>query len=528
MVRSGDLSEDFIADTLAQLYGLPRAQSSDIENIQDLTQYGLNIEELRSLNCRPLSFKDGRLKIGIADPSNLSVVSTLKNKLHRPVEPYVITISELHPVGAVGRTSTTTASGDDPDEGIREGPAQPKSEVVRYVSDLIGNAIAQGVSDIHLEASRNGARARFRTDGVLSNYNPDEAKSRKQKENSFLRENYRAVVARVKIMANLDISERRQPQDGAIFFDEKGDGNGTDIRVSILPSQFGERVVMRILDKSAVQLDLDTLGFPEAIRQPFMQAIESPQGLILVTGPTGSGKTTTQYAALNHLNDPSVNILTVEDPIEYHLDGISQVQVKEEIQFTFAAILRSFLRQDPEILLVGEIRDLETVDIALKAALTGHLVLSTLHTNSSIGTIYRLINMGVEKYLISSAVSYILAQRLARRVCKHCAAEDVQGTENVKLFAKRHALDEFSDVKAMQGLGCEKCSHRGYSGRVGIYEGLKIDTDIQQAILDGIPEPKLLELAKAKGFRTMHEMALDRVKAGEISFEEFSRVVMVQ
>lgn len=526
-LQQGSITDGQIADSLANIYGLPRASADMFEPLDDLGDYGVQVESFRELGCRPLSFRDGKIKVGIADPTKLSVVSTLKNKFHRPVEPYLISASELENVAS---TVGTEGSSDDAESfGVEADAAveQPRSEVVQYVSDLIGAAIREGASDIHLEASRQGARSRLRLDGVLRAYSLEVSRGSSTSNGNFLSKNYRAVIARIKIMANLDISERRQPQDGAIFFDPKGNGTGTDIRVSILPSQFGERVVMRVLDKSAVQLDLSRLGFNKEILDPFLKAVESPQGLILVTGPTGSGKTTTQYAALNHLNDPTLNILTVEDPIEYHLDGISQIQVKEEIGFTFAAILRAFLRQDPEILLVGEIRDLETVDIALKAALTGHLVLSTIHTNSAIGTVYRLINMGVEKYLIASGVSYILAQRLARRLCDQCAAIDPDSTAKAKAYITTHGSYDPDTLQVMRAPGCKACGNRGYRGRVGIYEGLSLNTDIQEAILEGVPETQLLALARSKGYKTMQESAVDLMSEGKISFEEFSRVVMV-
>lgn len=525
----GLIDEELVANMLAGMFGLARATEDIFGNQVELAALGINVDDFRPMGCKPLSLHQGRLRIGIADPSKLSIVSTVKNKVHRPVEPFLVTFSELgwNKPGEQKKPDSSSSQSTKQDKSSIEVVDEPKSEVVKFVSNIIGSAIKQGASDIHVETCRDWAQVRFRIDGAL--YRQAEkliGGTSATAKTSFLFANFRAVVARLKIMANLDISERRLPQDGAIFFKTAGAEHGIDIRVSILPSQFGERVVMRILDKSAVQLDLATLGFPERILTPFKKAIESPQGLILVTGPTGSGKTTSQYAALNHLNNPSVNILTVEDPIEYNLEGVSQVQVNEEIGFSFSAALRSFLRQDPEVLLVGEIRDLDTVDIALKAALTGHLVLSTIHTNSSTSTIYRLINMGVETYLIASAVSFIMAQRLAKKLCPNCRVPDTESMLRLSAFMQKNPDIGIDSITPMKSVGCDSCSNRGFKGRVGIYEGLAMDAELQAAILEGRTELQILELAKTKGFKTMQQHAIELVRDGVITFEEFSRVVM--
>jgi len=343
-------------------------------------------------------------------------------------------------------------------------------------------------------------------------------------ESSFLHEHYAAVTTRVKIMATLDISEKRLPQDGAIIF--KAKKTSIDLRISVLPTNNGERVVMRILDKGAISMSIDSLGFDASDLKKVKSAIDAPQGMVLVTGPTGSGKTTTQYAALQRINREDINILTAEDPIEYNLDGVAQVNVKENIGLTFAASLRSFLRQDPEVILVGEIRDKETVDIAVKAALTGHLVFSTLHTNDSVSTITRLLNMGVEPYLISSSVTLIIAQRLARRICSLCKVVDTSVNEDV-LRSIGFSIEESTRIKTYKGEGCDECNGRGTKGRRGIYEVLRITDRIKEAILDNVSVFEIEKIAGDDGLVTMKECAKGHLQEGEISFDEFHRVMIV-
>ena len=387
------------------------------------------------------------------------------------------------------------------------------SEVISFGNNLITEAINLGVSDIHIECYRDSAQVRFRIDGILKIMD---------KYSKFLYENYNAVVARIKIISKLDIAERRIPQDGASTF--KSDTKEIDLRISILPTKNNERIVMRILNKDAGDKALADLGFEEKDLEKLVKAITSPQGMVLVTGPTGSGKTTTLYSVLKHINKPGMNILTAEDPVEYEMEGIGQVQVKEAIGYTFEEALRSFLRQDPEVILVGEIRDKATVDIALKAALTGHLVFSTLHTNDAPSSITRLLNMGTPNYLISAALTLIMAQRLARKTCLDCRVID----ENItpKLLNSIGFLPEQSArAKIYKGEGCEQCGGSGYKGRMGIYEILEIDNELKAGVLSNLQQTELNAIAKKNGFRTMQDMGKDLLLSGDLSFAEFERVL---
>ena len=328
-------------------------------------------------------------------------------------------------------------------------------------------------------------------------------------------------MARLKLMAGCDISERRLPQDGAITISHEGEE--VDFRFNIVPTKYGERPVLRKL-QGTPDLTLDKLGFDPGDYDKIQEAIRSPQGMVLVTGPTGSGKSTTLFACLQEINRPETNILTAEDPVEYYLEGVGQVQANETIGLTFASILRAFLRQDPEIILVGEIRDKETVDISVKAALTGHLLLSTLHTNDAVGTVVRLLNMGVPNFMISSALTLIVAQRLARRNCKVCLAPDPAATPE-NLVKIGFTEEEAQTVEAKKGKGCDTCGGSGYKGRQGIYEVMKMNKALEEAILNDAQAPELLAAAKTTGFLTMQEIARNFVRLGVVSIEEYIRVL---
>jgi len=386
-------------------------------------------------------------------------------------------------------------------------------DVVNVVDEILSEAVSTGVSDIHIEIFKETAQIRFRGNGSLL------AQSKYRK---FISTSYPAVVARIKILANLDIAERRLPQDGKISYVAK-DGTEVDFRISVLPTNLGERIVIRILNSSSLAVTLSAIGFTEKQEEEFLQAISMPQGMILVTGPTGSGKSTTLYGAMNQLNTPDVNILTAEDPVEYTMSGISQVQVREDIGLTFASALRSFLRQDPEIILVGEIRDAETADIASKAALTGHLVLSTLHTNSAIGAISRLVNMGLPPYLVSSALSLVVAQRLIRKNCEKCSVEVDKTTKEIKKFMGEYNIPE--DAKLMKGKGCKACNNTGYSGRRGVHEVLVVTAELEAAISSGQNESAILKLAEEQGFKTISESGQRFLIDGTVSVEEYLRVI---
>ena len=466
----------------------------------------------------PFEMSEGVLKIAIADASKLSLMKNLKTMTKMEPELYAAKISDINEfIDRISRMDTKKISPTDvkvekidtnKDELIEVG-----SEVINFGNKLITEAINLGASDIHIECFRDNAQVRFRVDGILKIMD---------KYSKFLFENYNAVVARVKIISKLDIAERRVPQDGASTF--KSDTKEIDLRISILPTKNNERIVMRILNKDAGDKALADLGFEEKDLQKLVKAITSPQGMVLVTGPTGSGKTTTLYSVLKHINKPGMNILTAEDPVEYEMEGIGQVQVKEGIGYTFEEALRSFLRQDPEVILVGEIRDKATVDIALKAALTGHLVFSTLHTNDAPSSITRLLNMGTPNYLISAALTLIMAQRLARKTCLDCRVID----ENItpKLLNSIGFLPEQSArAKIYKGNGCESCTGSGYKGRMGIYEILEIENELKAGILSNLQQTELNAIAKKNGFRTMQDMGQDLLLSGDLSFAEYERVL---
>jgi len=409
--------------------------------------------------------------------------------------------------------------GDNPKEGEGDDDlAKCGSNVIDFVNNIIENAITLRISDIHVEAFEHSSRLRYRGDGVLRDV---------EDVKDFLFENYSAIVARIKIMSSLDISERRLPQDGAISFNYKNGKDQVDLRVSILPTTNGERVVMRVMDKSALNMPLEDLGFPESSFAKLTKAIHSPQGMILVTGPTGSGKSTTLYAVLNALNKPDVNLMTAEDPVEFKVEGIGQVHVKDSIGLTFTAALRSFLRQDPEVIMVGEIRDKDTGDIAVKASLTGHMVLSTLHTNDAPSTITRLINMGIPNYLITSSLTLVIAQRLGRVICPHCKTEDPD-TSKEQLIAIGFSEEEAAATKPCKGKGCDKCMDSGVRGRRAIHEVLVITKNIKEAILANANDLEIGTIASTKdGFLTMQDSGRKLIAEGVITVEEFKRILMV-
>jgi type IV pilus assembly protein PilB len=460
----------------------------------------------------------GVLKIAIADASKLGLMKNLKTMTKMEPELFAASISDINEfISRLSKQETQKISDKNvkvekveknKDELIEVG-----GEVIVFGNKLITEAINLGASDIHIECFRDSAQVRFRVDGILKIMDS---------YSKFLHENYSAVVARIKIISKLDIAERRVPQDGASTF--KSETKEIDLRVSILPTKNNERIVMRILNKDAGDKALSDLGFESNDLEKLVKAITSPQGMVLVTGPTGSGKTTTLYSVLKHINKPGMNILTAEDPVEYEMDGVGQVQVKEAIGYTFEEALRSFLRQDPEVILVGEIRDKATVDIALKAALTGHLVFSTLHTNDAPSSITRLVNMGTPNYLISAALTLIMAQRLARKSCLDCRVID----ENItpKLLNSIGFLPEQSSrAKIYKGKGCEECSGTGYKGRMGIYEILEIDNELKAGILSNLQQTELNAIAKKNGFRTMQDMGQDLLLSGDLSFAEYERVL---
>jgi len=487
----------------------------------------------------PFKIEENILHIAIPDSSKLSLMRNLKTITKKNIELHAATVSQisnfieliLSEGGEVTAKSISDANktiektkefdsefadagevlDNNPEEDIEA--IENESEVIKFSTAVVAEAIKSGVSDIHIEPYRFSSRVRYRLDGILTE---------QTKFNKFLHSNYGAVVTRFKIMGKLDIAERRIPQDGAIPF--KIDGKIVDLRLSMLPTANNERIVMRVLNKDAGDISLEQLNFEENDLKNLRHAIHGSQGLILVTGPTGSGKTTTLYSILKEISKPNINILTAEDPVEFELDGVGQVQIKEDIGFTFSTALRSFLRQDPEIILIGEMRDKETVDIGLKAALTGHLVFSTLHTNDAPSTITRLQNMGTPDYLISAAVSLILAQRLARKNCPDCRIPDDDVTPKA-LADIGFTSEQASRARASKGKGCPKCKNTGYKGRTGIYEILNVTKPLKEAILRQCTTPELKEIAIKEGFRTMQDMGRQMLISGDLNFTEYDRVL---
>ncbi|HET6369845.1 MAG TPA: type IV-A pilus assembly ATPase PilB, partial [Nitrospiria bacterium] len=377
--------------------------------------------------------------------------------------------------------------------------------IVKLVNGILVNAVKIGASDIHVEPYETIFRVRYRLDGVMRTAMNLPLKIRN------------ATISRLKIMSKLDIAERRLPQDGRIKL-KLGRKKEVDFRVSTLPCLFGEKVVLRILDKANLTLDLTKLGFEQKALDDFTKAVNSPYGMVLVTGPTGSGKTTTLYSALSQINTTEINIMTAEDPVEYNLMGINQVQMKDDIGLNFAAALRSFLRQDPDVVMVGEIRDFETAEIGVKAALTGHLVLSTLHTNDAPSTINRLLNMGIEPFLVASSVILIVAQRLARKICSNCKVADSIPAESLVQAGFRS--DEVSGWTPQKGKGCEYCSNTGYKGRVALYEVMPIGEEIRELILQGATSDEIKKKAIDVGVKTLRMSGLQKVKEGVTTLEE--------
>ena len=484
----------------------------------------------------PFKIEGNILHIAIPDSSKLSLMRNLKTITKKDIELHAAKISDISSyidrLLADGETTmesiqkansekikTFDYDVDENAEVLEEKPEEDieaienESDVIKFSTAVVAEAIKSGVSDIHIEPYRFSSRVRYRLDGILTE---------QEHFAKFLHSNYGAVVTRFKIMGKLDIAERRLPQDGAIPF--KIDGKVVDLRLSILPTANNERIVMRVLNKDAGDISLEQLNFEETDLSNLRKAIHGTQGLVLVTGPTGSGKTTTLYSILKEVSKPHLNILTAEDPVEYELDGVGQVQIKDDIGLNFAAALRSFLRQDPEIILVGEMRDKETVDIGLKAALTGHLVFSTLHTNDAPSTITRLQNMGTPDYLISAAVSLVLAQRLARKTCTECREPDEDITPKA-LADLGFTVEQASRAKVQKGKGCAKCKDSGYKGRMGIYEILNVTKPIKEAILRKATTPELKEIAANEGFRTMQDMGRELILTGDLNFREYDRVL---
>jgi type IV pilus assembly protein PilB len=459
----------------------------------------------------PLGLEDGTIVCAVPEGTDGAVLGDIEfvagrriRSTHVPREPLARAVSRLY-LAAAGNGESCAPAAYEPatKPGEFQGATVSEGSAVTMANTLISDAVRMGASDIHVEPYEAFVRIRYRLDGVLQEVSrPSVAAGR-------------TLISRLKIMADLDIAEKRRPQDGRIRVKE--DGRTIDIRVSTLPTDFGEKVVLRILDKSRLRLDLSKLGFEEEDLKTFKKALKLPHGMILVTGPTGSGKTMTLYAALNFINSPGINITTIEDPIEYNLPGINQTHVRSDIGLTFAAALRSILRQDPNVVMVGEIRDGETAEIAVRAALTGHLVLSTLHTNDAPSAITRLVDMGVEPFLVAASVKMILAQRLLRRICQQCKVPANPTAE------QRDEMHLLTSTQFWRGTGCPACGQTGFKGRMAAYEILKIENSLADLVARRASVGDLLSKAGANGFRSLRQMALVAAEKGVTTLAEVLR-----
>ena len=515
-----------ILKILSESYSLPTIELKKIV-ITDQIRKIASLRYLKENIIIPFEITGEIVKLAITDASKLGLIKNIKNLTQLNPELYAASLDDIENFSQrlENKKSVENLNSKKLEQVKKKEknvPVEVESDVIVFGDNVIKEAISLGASDIHIEPFKNTCQVRFRIDGVLRTMD---------KFTKFLTQNYNAVVTRIKIISKLDIAERRVPQDGGSTF--SFDKKEVDLRISILPTKNNERIVMRILNKEAGAQSLDQLGFQDDDLNSLNEAINSPQGMILVTGPTGSGKTTTLYTILQTINKPSMNILTAEDPVEYELEGIGQVQVREDIGYTFESALRSFLRQDPEVILVGEIRDKATVDIALKAALTGHLVFSTIHTNDAPSTITRLQNMGTPDYLISAACSLIVAQRLARKTCPDCRIPDEKINPKV-LSSIGFTPEQASRIKPVIGKGCGTCASgglevgSGYKGRMGIYEILKITKNLKGAILRKATTQELKEVALKDNFRTMQDMGREMLLTGDLSFAEYQRVLALE
>jgi type IV pilus assembly protein PilB len=558
LVKLGLVSDDMITAVLSRQYGVPSV-NLELFDIEDSVIRLIPREVAQKYSVLPLSRVGATLTLAMVDPTNVFAMDDIKFMTGLNIEPVVVSEASVQEAiakyyetsreielaalmadvvvegvngngnGHSGITHDDLVSLDSLDfdteaaenleviednEEIDLSTLSRMSEdapVVRLVNVLLVDALRRGASDIHIEPYEKELRIRFRIDGVLYDVMHPPLKMRD------------ALISRIKIMSKLDISEKRLPQDGRIKIKVKVEARSRelDFRVSTLPTLFGEKVVLRLLDKENLMLDMTKLGFePESLIK-FQRNIARPYGMVLVTGPTGSGKTNTLYSALQSLNTPETNIMTAEDPVEFNLHGINQVQMKEQIGLNFAAALRSFLRQDPNIILVGEIRDFETAEIAIKAALTGHLVLSTLHTNDAPSTISRLMNMGIEPFLVATSVNLIQAQRLIRRICRDCKSEHPTPAE--ALIEVGFKPDEARQLKTYRGQGCQTCNGTGYKGRVGLYETMEVTDEIRELILIGASALELRKKAIDDGMISLRESGLHKIRNGVTTIEEVVR-----
>lgn len=544
LVKLGFVRDDDITSVLSRQYGVPSITLGSFELDPAVVRL-VPADTAIKYQVIPVSRSTTALTLAMTDPTNVFAMDDIKFMTGLHVEPVVASESSVRdaiaryyasgtaPGAPVSGADLVTRALEDLGDAVEDGlevvadnaaldasaleKQGGEAPIIRLVNALMLSAIQRGASDIHLEPYEREMRIRFRIDGVL---HPIMAPPLKYRD---------PITSRIKIMAQLDIAEKRLPQDGRIkarFNDPAARGDQTktreiDFRVSCLPTLFGEKIVLRLLDRDQLRLDMTRLGFETGALARFESAIRRPWGMVLVTGPTGSGKTNTLYSAIARLNQPGVNILTAEDPVEFNLAGINQVQVRDNIGLTFAAALRSFLRQDPNVILVGEIRDAETAAIAVKAALTGHLVLSTLHTNDAPSTVSRLINMGVEPFLVASSINLVCAQRLVRRICDKC--RDVDRLAPEALLEAGFAPEALSSVVAYRGRGCQTCGGTGYKGRVGLFEVMASSETLRHLILEGAPVSELRRQAMAEGMVTLRQSGLQKVREGLTSMDDVIR-----
>ena len=521
LIKLGLVSEADVARALSTILELPLLTGEDYPS-EPVSVPGLSMDFMLGNLVVPVALSEQVARFAAVVPQDEFLVKALQLALDRPVELALGLESEILAALAAYSLSEEPEPDEDPsldlysdDQEFIEHLKDLASEapIIQLVNQIIHRAVDEGASDIHIEPFDDGLHLRYRVDGVIQEGDSPPA--------SFAP----AIASRIKLLANLNIAEQRLPQDGRIMTRVKG--RELDLRVSTIPTVHGESIVMRVLDRESIRLSLADMGFHDDTLATFQELLGRPHGVLLLTGPTGSGKTTTLYAALSSMDAQSLKIITVEDPVEYQLRGINQIQVKPQIDLDFARALRSILRQDPDIIMIGEMRDGETAQIGVQSALTGHLVLSTLHTNTAAAAITRLEDMGIERYLITSAVNGVLAQRLVRRLCTHCRAPAILSEELVQ----KHGLGRFAeseDATIYRAVGCEHCKHSGYSGRTGIHELFVLDADMHEAIVGGADATSLHALARRKGMYTLFEDGLRKVAAGVTSMEELMRVTLDQ
>jgi type IV pilus assembly protein PilB len=529
LVKLGMLSDEDVTNFLSRQYGVPAINLQFFE-IDPAVVKLIPQETARRYQILPLSRVGSALTIAMVDPTNVFAMDDIKFMTGFNIEPVVA--SEAAILEGIEKAYTgekeqenlenIMASMDaDVDVELQEETAEAtlaeleksaeEAPIVKLVNLVLTDAVKRGASDIHIEPYEKEYRIRFRIDGMLQTIMTPPVKLKD------------SITSRIKIMSKLDISEKRLPQDGRIMMKMmlNGKKKQLDYRVSCLPTLWGEKIVLRLLDKENLRLDMTKLGFEPESLEKFQRAIVKPYGMVLVTGPTGSGKTNTLYSAISNLNKPDTNIMTAEDPVEFQLPGINQVQMKEQIGLNFAAALRSFLRQDPNVILVGEIRDFETAEIAIKASLTGHMVLSTLHTNGAPETVSRLMNMGIEPFLVATAVHLIVAQRLVRRICSNCIEEE--DIPQKTMMQAGFTPEEAKAVKPKRGKGCDRCNGSGCKGRAGLYEVMEMDDELRELILVGASALELKKKAMENGMITLRRSGLRKVMDGIVSLEEVVR-----